>query len=382
MFERLISIDPNSDKSFFLFGPRGTGKTTWLHKHFANAIHIDLLSDASFRKLASNPSELESLIPAKSDRWVVIDEVQKVPALLNEVHRLIESRGEKFVLTGSSARSLRRSGTNLLAGRALNYRMHPITAVELGGQFNLEESLQYGHLPARFDEANVEKYLESYVNTYVKEEVMQEGLTRSIGDFHRFCNVASFSQAGLVNVTHISRESALGRSTVASYFSILEDLLLSFELPVFSLKAKRKLIQRRKFFFFDVGVFRTLRPKGPLDEGEVNGPAVETLVAQELRAINDYFDLKFEIFYWRTKAGLEVDFVLYGEKGLIAIEVKAGKLSSSKQLRGLREFKIDYPVAKTYVFHGGTDIEYHDHITAIPLRQALPKLPEILQDNF
>jgi predicted AAA+ superfamily ATPase len=379
MFLRLLSKPLENKKSFFLFGPRGTGKTTWLKHHLPQALFINLLQAEFYTLLLSNPSKLRSLIPPGFDDWIILDEVQRVPALLNEVHDLIESKGYRFVLTGSSARTLRRAGVNLLAGRALTYHMHPVTAVEQEGQFKVQQSLQLGHLPARFSEAEPTKYLKDYVQTYLREEVMQEGLTRNMANFSRFLEVASFSQGETISVSELAREAHIERSVADNYFSILEDLLIAIRLPVFSRKAKRKLMTQKKFYYFDVGVFRAIRPQGPLDSvAEMDGPALETLVLQEIRAINDYFAYDYQIYYWRTKSKLEVDFVLYGPNGLLAIEVKRSNQIQHKETRALREFKKDYPPASCYVFYGGSAVLYEEDVTIIPISQALLELPKML----
>ncbi len=383
MFIRLLSAPLKNPKSFFLFGPRGTGKTTWLKTHLPDALFINLLHTELYTLLLANPGKLRNLIPPGHTGWIVIDEVQRIPALLNEVHDLIEARGLRFVLTGSSARTLRRAGVNLLAGRALTYHMHPITVIEQEEAFSLQQSLQLGHLPARFSEAEPLKYLKDYVQTYLREEVMQEGLTRNIAHFARFLEVASFSQAETVSISDIAREALIERSVADNYFSILDDLLIATRLPVFSRKAKRKLMTQKKFYYFDVGVFRAIRPRGPLDsDAEIDGPALETLVLQELRAINDYYGYDYQLYYWRTKNKLEIDFVLYGPNGLIAIEVKRSSQIQHKQTRALREFKKDYPPARCYVFYGGSTTLYEEQVTIIPVAQALQDLPKILASTL
>ena len=379
MFERLIKKPLESRKSFFLFGPRGTGKTTWLKHRLPEALFVNLLQSEYYNRLSANPGHLRQLIPPDHTGWTVIDEVQRIPALLNEVHDLIEARGLVFVLTGSSARTLRRREVNLLAGRALTYRMHPLTAVEQQEAFNLRDSVQLGHLPARFSESDPAKYLKDYVQTYLREEVMQESLTRNIAHFAHFLEVASFSQGATINISAVAREAHIERSVAENYFSILEDLLIAVRLPVFSRKAKRKLISQKKFYFFDAGVFRAIRPVGPLDsDAEIDGPALETLVLQELRAVNDNHDYGYQISFWRTRSSLEVDFVLYGPRGLLAIEIKRSTQIQPRDTRALREFKKDYPPAKCYVFYGGPSPVYMDEVTVLPIEHALRNLHHIL----
>ena len=381
VFGRFIKKPLESRKSFFLFGPRGTGKTTWLKHRLPDALFINLLQSEYYNRLSANPGHLRQLIPPDHTGWTVIDEVQRIPALLNEVHDLIEARGLVFVLTGSSARTLRRREVNLLAGRALTYRMHPLTAVEQQEAFNLRDSVQLGHLPARFNESDPGKYLKDYVQTYLREEVMQESLTRNIGHFWHFLEVASFSQGATINISAVAREAHIERSVAENYFSILEDLLIAVRLPVFSRKAKRKLTSQKKFYFFDAGVFRAIRPVGPLDsDAEMEGPALETLVLQELRAVNDYYDYGYQISFWRTRSSLEVDFVLYGPRGLLAIEIKRSTQIQPKDTRALREFKKDYPPAKCFVFYGGPSPLYMDDVTVLPMEQALRNLHHVLSN--
>ena len=343
---------------------------------------INLLQSEYYSRLSARPERLKEYIPPDYNDWVIIDEVQRIPALLNEAHDLIESRKLNFILTGSSARQLRRKGVNLLAGRALTYRMYPLTVTEQQDAFDLRGSLQLGHLPARFNEQDPEKYLKDYVQTYLREEVMQEGLTRNAGHFSRFLEVAGFSQGQRINISSVAREARVQRTVAENYFSILEDLLIAVRLPVFSRKAKRKLIAQTKFYFFDVGVLRAIRPTGPLDSAaELNGPALETLVLQELRAMNEYLQCDYGIYFWHTRNHLEIDFVLYGPRGLLAIEVKCSPQVQFKQTRALREFKKDYPSARCYIFYGGTAPQYMDDVTILPVDYALKNLGRILQNR-
>src|SRR4030042_3068458 len=206
MYSRLIKEPEN--KSFFLFGPRGTGKTTWVKNTLSHSLYIDLLEAELFNDLLAHPQRLENFIPKDFSDWIVIDEIQRIPELLHEVHRLIETHRYKFVLTGSSGRKLRRGGYNLLAGRALTYAMHPLASVELGKDFDLEHSLKFGFLPCVYTESDPKRYLESYVKTYLEEEIRQEGLTRNLGAFARFLEAASFSQGSVLNISEVARECA------------------------------------------------------------------------------------------------------------------------------------------------------------------------------
>ena len=383
MFKRLIDNLLTLKTSFFLFGARGTGKTFWLREKLSKeSIFIDLLESDNYIKLQNNPQHLEEIIPKNYKGRVVIDEIQKIPELLNEVHRLIELRGYRFILTGSSARSLRKKGVNLLGGRALNYKLYPLTATELGKEWDLNTALEYGTLPSVYSlhKSQPGKYLESYIHTYLKEEVLQEGLTRNLGAFSRFMETASFSQGSVLNMTEIARESQINRKVVEGYFNLLEDLLIAYRLPVFTKRAKRKLISHLKFYYFDVGVYRILRQLGPMDSGsEIKGVALETLVLQHIMAINAYYNLGYQIYYWRTKHGLEVDFILYGQKGLFAIEVKSSTHIHSKDIKAIKHFKEDYKIAKLYIFYNGKRELHLEDISVIPVDSALKKLEEILR---
>ena len=379
MFNRMLKLPLENNNSIFLFGPRGTGKTSYIKEHVKESIYLDLLDFSTYSSLAANPNRLENLIPNNYKGWVVIDEVQRIPELLNEVHRLIELKKLRFILTGSSARSLRRTGVNLLAGRALTYTMHPLVIQEMGDKFNLEHALEFGLLPAAINHKDPKKYLESYVETYLKEEVLQEGLTRNIGAFTRFLEVASFSQGNVLNVSEIGRELSLNRLVVSNYFDILEDLLLSSRISVFTQRAKRKMIAHQKFYFFDSGVYRSLRPMGLLDSvEEAEGAALETLFLQTLSALNDYLNLDYKIHFWRTQSGDEIDFIIYGPKGFHAFEIKRASKINNKALKGLRNFGEDYPEASLNLLFLGKQREYHGNINVIPFEEALRDLPKLI----
>lgn len=380
MFSRLLEVP--KDRSFFLLGPRGTGKSRWAHERFGDVPYIDLLESETYLELLAAPHRLEARLPPSYRGWVVIDEVQKVPALLDEVHRLIEKRRLHFALTGSSARKLKAKGVNLLAGRALTRSMHPLTATELGKSFVLKRSLAYGQLPMvhdGFEPKQAREYLSSYVKTYLQEEVLQEGLTRNMSAFSRFLQTVSFSQAQVLNISSVARECQVERKSVEGYVAILEDLLLAQRLPVFTKRAQRDVTVHPKFFLFDTGVFRAVRPRGPLDSTEeLEGAALETLVYQELRAHNDYRDLGYALHYWRTRTGLEVDFVLYGERGLKAFEVKRSNRLRQEDFRSLLALHEDYPVAKLFLLYPGTRAYQEGPVRVLPLEQALPQLDSIL----
>jgi predicted AAA+ superfamily ATPase len=377
VYARLISPP---GRSFFLFGPRGTGKTAWMRAELAGALVFDLLESGTFQRLSAAPERLADRVPSGHEGWVVLDEIQRVPELLNEVHRLIEGRALRFAMTGSSARKLRRGGANLLAGRARTLRMHPLTALELGGDFDLGRALRYGTLPFACTTDDPASYLRDYVGTYLREEVQQEGLVREIGAFARFLEAASFSQGAVLNMASVARECSVHAKVSESHFALLEDLLIAVRLPVFARRAKRRVISHPKFYYFDAGVYRALRPKGPLDtEEEIDGAALETLFLAHLRAFNDAFDLGYGIHYWRTASGLEVDFVLYGERGLLAFEVKRSARVRDEDLAALLAFRADYPMARTFFVYSGTQRGHDRGIEILAMDEALKSLPEILR---
>lgn len=365
--------------SSFLFGPRGTGKSTWIEAQLPSALRVDLLDQATYLELAGHAERLGAMADARRTKVIVIDEVQKLPTLLDEVHRLIEARRFRFVLTGSSARKLRRSGTNLLAGRARTIEMHPFTATELGSRWKLAHAIRHGMLPTVWVEDDPAAYLKSYVGTYLREEVQQEALVRNLASFTRFLEAASFSQGAPLNMNAVAADCGINRKTVENHFDLLEDLLLAFRLPVFARRAKRKITTHPKFFFFDAGVFRAIRPRGPLDSAdEVDGAAIETLLVQSLRAENANAGLGYEISYWRTGAGEEVDVVLYGERGLHAFEVTRSSMFRETDLRGLRLFCSDYPEARGHLLYGGSRRYQFDRIDVVPFAEAIPQLGSIL----
>lgn len=373
-------FSPQPGKSFFLFGPRGTGKSTWIREQLRPAVMVDLLDSRTYTRLLADPGALQELIPSDVEGVVAIDEIQRVPALLHEVHRLIEGRGLVFALTGSSARTLRRTGVNLLAGRALTYRMFPLTAVELGEAFDVAFALQFGQLPALRSEPDPERFLASYVETYLREEVMHEGLVRNLASFTRFLQAASFSHAAQLNVAAVARDGGVDRKTAAGWFDVLEDLLLARRVPVFRKRAGRAVTTHPKLFFFDAGVYRAIRPRGQLDRPEeIAGAALEGLLFQEACAVSAYRGLGYEPFFWRTRGGSEVDLVLYGPRGLLAIEAKHAAVVRDRDLRGLRAFVDAYPIARPMVVYMGERREERFGVPIVPVAEFMRDLPEILE---
>ena len=363
-------------QSCFLFGPRGTGKSTWLRDRLPGALYLDLLVPDLYRSLTARPERLRELLGGSPQAdTVVIDEVQRAPELLTVVHAVMEEPAPpRFVLTGSSARKLRRGGIDLLAGRAIQRTLHPFMAAELPS-FDLTLSLNIGLLPLAVSALDPQEVLNAYTNLYVDEEVRAEGLTRNVGNFNRFLEAVSFSHASQINLAAVARDCAVERKTVTGYVEILEDLLLAFRLPVFRKRARRKTVIHEKFYFFDAGVFRSIRPKGPLDRREeIDGAAFEGLVAQHLRAWIAYSREKYELYFWRTQAGSEVDFVVYGENGFWAIEVKNAAQVDRKELRSLKSFRDDYPEAEALLLYRGNERLRMDDIWCLPAEEFMKEL--------
>ena len=364
------------DRSCFLFGPRGTGKSTWLRRRLPDALYLDLLDPALHRRLSARPERLRELMAgAPGKDTVVIDEVQRIPELLTVVHAVLEEPAPpRFVLTGSSARKLRRGGVDLLGGRAVLRTLHPFMAAELP-DFDLGRALRIGLLPLVAGASDPAGVLDAYASLYLDQEVRAEGLTRNVGAFARFLEAVAFSHGAQLNVSAVARECEVERKVAAGYVGILEDLLLAFRLPVFRRRAKRATVTHEKLYLFDAGVFRSLRPKGPLDRPEeMEGQALEGLVAQHLRAWAAYSRHDARVCFWRTRAGAEVDFVVYGETGLQAFEVKNAARVHSRDLRALRAFREDWPEAETAMLHRGPERLRIDGVWCLPVQDFLRRM--------
>lgn len=365
------------DQSYFLLGPRGTGKSTWLKATYPKAFRIDLLNLDVLRFYLAAPERLRETVAALEDgSEIIIDEVQKIPSILSEVHGLIEQkRGLKFILTGSSARKLKREGVDLLAGRALLKHMTPFFAGELGTKFSLEQALEIGTVPLIVESKNPQEVLQTYVGIYLKEEVYAESLVRKIDDFARFLEVISFSHATQINVSNVARECEISRKTIENYLQILQELLIAFTIPVFTNRAQRALARHPKLYIFDAGVFRSLRPMSLKDAGsEVNGAALEGLVAQHLKGWVSSQISSYNFGYWRTKSGLEVDFVILGANEFLAIEVKNGTNIHPQDLRGLDEFRKDYPECTPVLLYRGKTRLIKNNILCMPCAEFLLKV--------
>ena len=345
MFRRNLLLPASGEDSFFLWGPRQTGKTTLLKQCYPDARWLDLLKADEFGRYAANPERLREEIEVDGlppDGQVVIDEVQKVPALLDEVHWLIENRGVQFALCGSSARKVRRGAANLLGGRAARFELLGLTAAELGAEFNLTRLLNHGYLPRMYEAKRPTRRLDAYVANYLKEEVAAEGLVRSLPAFAGFLNAAALSDGEIVNFSNIAADCAVSGRTARGYFEILEDTLLGRWLPAYRKRPKRRLVAAPKFYFSDVGVVNRLARRGVLEAGsELYGKAFENWVFHELSAFLAYREQDDALAYWRLAGGTEVDFVV-GDMRL-AVEAKASANVVGRHLKGLRSLAKDNP---------------------------------------
>jgi predicted AAA+ superfamily ATPase len=330
MVDRLLN--PLVSNSFFIFGARGTGKSTYILEHFAEeALYLDLLDPDLEDRLIRSPGDLKHLIGDTSREWVIIDEVQKVPRLLDVVHSLIESRKQKFILTGSSARKLRRGGANLLAGRSFVYSMFPLVVAELGPTYPVVDLLQFGSLPKITTIASLREkvsYLKAYSLTYIKEEVIAEQLLRKLDPFRQFLRIAADQSGKLVNHSAIADQLGIDHKTVVNYFSILEDTLIGFYLPSFHLSVRKSQLSAPKFLFFDLGIRNTLAETidlAPREGSSYYGDLFEHFLILEIYRLNSYFERDFRLSYLKTKSGFEIDLILSKGKENIAIEIKSSK---------------------------------------------------------
>lgn len=345
MFNRNLTLPEPGTETFFLWGPRQTGKTTLLKETYGDARWIDLLKSEEFRRYVIRPELLRQEIeaaPLHPGQQIVIDEVQKVPALLDEVHWLIENRDLHFALCGSSARKVKRGAANLLGGRAIRYELFGLSAIELGREFDLDRMLNFGYLPRIYGASRPNRLLDAYVADYLKEEIAAEGLVRNLPTFSDFLDAAALCDGGIVNFSNIARECGVSSHTTKSHFQILEDTLLGRWLPAYRKRPKRRIIGAPKFYFVDVGIVNRLARRGELRRGsELYGKAFENWVFHELTAYSHYKECDDLLSYWRLASGVEVDFVL-GDMA-VAIEAKSSAKITRNHLRALRSLAVDFP---------------------------------------
>lgn len=349
MLERILKLEEAKEDSLFLWGSRQTGKSTLLKMLFPGAHVYDLLKSDVRMALQLRPSQLREECELLDDgELIIIDEVQKVPALLDEVHWLIENKNQRFVLSGSSARKLRRSGANLLGGRALRQTLFPLVSAEIP-EFDLNRALNHGMLPRHYLTENPTMRVQSYIGDYLQQEIVEEAIVRHLDAFTRFLQVAALSNSEIVNYTNIAQDCGVSSKTVKEYFSILEETMLGFFLPSYTKVVKRRVVQSPKFYYFDVAIPNHLLHRTPLQPGtDVYGHALEHLVIQELRAYMAYRQPLKSLTYWHTLDNkYEVDAVLGDAE--VAIEVKSSKNVGSRDTKGLKAFSEEYPEAKLYL---------------------------------
>lgn len=379
-------INLPKDHSFFLFGARGTGKTHLLREEFSeNSLYIDLLDLENEAKYQLKPELLYKELSAlpESIRYVVIDEIQKAPKLLDVIHRKIEERGNDliFVLTGSSARKLKKGAANLLAGRAFVFHLFPFTSGELGEDFQLSGALQYGLLPKVVnydDDLSKRRFLKAYAHTYLKEEVWGEQLVRKIEPFRRFLQVAAQSHGQELNYSKISRDVGVDANTVKNYYSILEDTLLGYYLPAFNGSVRKQLKLTSKFFLFDTGLKRAL--EGSLDVSISHGSfeygnLFESFIISELKRNIAYREIEIDFSYLATDGGAEIDLLLsQGGKVRFIIEIKSATSYKTEFIKHLKDFKKDFRGARAYVLYDGTDDLIDQDIIITPWRDGIKKI--------
>lgn len=373
MFPRVISLAEIQEDSLFLWGARQTGKSTLLKALFPRARYYDMLNFKLYRDLSRNPSllrEQSALLP--KGEIIIIDEVQKVPELLDEVHALIQDRQLRFILCGSSARKLRRSGANLLGGRALSCILFPLVSAEIDN-FDFEKALNYGTIPPHYLAKNPTRKLQAYIDDYLQQEIVAESVLRNLTTFTRFLEVAAITNTEIVNYTNIASECGVSAKTAKEYFSILEETMFGFMLPAYTKTVKRRLIQSPKFYYFDVGIPNYLLNITPLKNGSTEyGHAFEHLMIQEIRSYLSYNHSRKKMTYWRTATGIEVDCVIGDAE--IAIEFKSSNLVRKSQLKGLKTFADEHPNVKCFVVSQETFPRLVDGIEIWPAKQFLSKL--------
>ena len=373
MINRIYQLNKELEDSIFLFGARQTGKSTALRQQFPREIYIDLLNSEVRNRLERRPSLLYEMLKDKAEGTIVIiDEIPEVPTLLNEVHRLISEKNLRFVLCGSSARKLKRKGTNTLGGRAYPVFFHPLVSAELP-DLDIDRAVNYGMIPSHYLAKNPERRLSAYIDVYLKEEIKEESLVRNLLAFQRFLEVAAISNGEILNNRNIAQECGVNASTVSSYFDILEDTLVGYRIPAYTKVVQRRLVQAPRFYFFDVGVANYLMHRSKLVRGTPEyGHAFEHLVIQELIAYMHYTHQDERISYWRTYAGTEVDIIIGDAR--IAIEIKSVEEVLPKHLKGLKSFGEEHPNCRRIIVSHDIIPRCIGDIECIPVKDFFRRL--------
>jgi predicted AAA+ superfamily ATPase len=366
-----IFIDCASE-SLFLWGGRQTGKSTLLKEKFPNALCFDLLLSDVFERFIRNPALLRETVLANSEKkLIIIDEIQRIPELLNEIHWLIVNTKSQFILSGSSPRKIIRNGFNLLGGRALRYELYPLVSAEIP-DFDLLKALNNGLLPRHYLSLNPKKLISAYVGNYLRDEIIAEAKIRNIHSFNRFLEAAAFSNGEMVNYTNIASDCGVSSPTIKEYFQILEDTLIGNFIPSYQKKPKRKVIQAPKFYFFDIGIVNHLLKRPKIDFGnEIFGNAFEHFIYLEMKAHSSYSGLEYPISYWRTTSQIEVDFILGDD---IAIEIKSSSNINQRHLNGLKKIAEEYQFKQLILVCNEPFARLHDEIWILPWKIFLEKL--------
>ena len=373
MYVRKQSFHDLGKESTFLWGARQTGKSTLLKSLYPDAPYFDLLLADEFDRFLRNPSLLREIVLIRSsDGPVIIDEIQRIPSLLNEIHWLIVNRNIQFILSGSSPRNILRSGGNLLGGRALRHELYPLISVEIP-DFNLVRALNWGLLPRHYLAGNPDKLLSAYIGSYLRDEIMTEAKIRNITSFSRFLEAAAFSNGEMVNYSNIATECGVSSPTVKEYFQILEDTMTGRFLQSYQKKPKRRVILAPRFYYFDIGVANYLLKRGRIEQGsEAFGKAFEHFIYQEIYAHSHYSGINYPISYWRTTSQIEVDFIL-GENE-VTIETKSTSMVNPRHLKGLKSFAEEYKVKKSIIVSTDPYPRQIDNITVLPWQVFLNML--------
>ena len=373
MYNRKQLFSGSGNESIFLWGARQTGKSTLLKSLFPNALYFDLLLSSEYKRLMEKPNILrETVLANLNTQPVIIDEIQRIPELLNEIHWLISNHGVRFILSGSSPRKILRSGANLLGGRALRYELYPLISVEIP-DFDLLRAINHGLLPRHYDAVNPQKMIAAYTGNYLRDEIVTEARIRNVGNFARFLEVAALTNGEMVNYTNIATDCGVSATTVKEYFQILEDTLIGRYLPSFQKRSKRRVITAPKFYLFDVGIVNSLLSRGKIEHGtELFGKAFEHFIYQEIYAHSRYSEKEYPIYYWRTASQLEIDFVLGDHE--VAIEIKATEQAHTRHLKGLKAFAEEYETKKLILISNDPLPRLVDNILILPWKVFLERL--------
>jgi len=373
MYNRKQTFIDSEQESIFFWGARQTGKSTLLKTLFPNALWFDLLLSNEYERLSKKPELLRETILANLNVTpVIIDEIQRIPELLNEVHWLISNHNVRFILSGSSQRKILRNGANLLGGRALRYELYPLISVEIP-DFDLIRALNHGLLPRHYDSANPHKLISSYIGSYLKDEIVAEARIRNVQTFSRFLEIAALTNGEMVNYSNIATDCGISVPTIKEYFQILEDTLIGRYLPSFQKLPKRRVITAPKFYLFDVGITNYLLNRSKIEIGtELFGKAFEHFIYQELYAHSRYSEVNYPISYWRTASQLEIDFVLGDHE--VAIEVKSTNEANPRHLKGLKAFAEEYEVKKLILISNDPMPRLVENIEILPWKIFLERL--------